>query len=310
MESIEILLALATLAVILFGLGVVAITMFWPSLLLVVFVLFVDIKIAAILPYLLTAAIVNVIHLYTLYTDANHVAVYQFLWLPIRRLLVPVVLWVARMESIREGTPTLYRKIECNVEITLSRGIRRRYRKMEEIFRESKLRHETVYSDQSGLAFSQFLPVLWEHQQRICPSDAVGEFIKRFLVIALMPDGIFDLYYADDSQQHLVAFQFSMRQGPSVLHWFMYFCKDAYTQKGTIWFHGISLAMKRGEAIATEVPNRVCLVNGHVHQTVSKQNAGLEQADHTSTVLLAQLYPFSFAWAIQPEVAMLKHWQG
>lgn len=300
-----ILLALATLSVVFFGLGVVAATVFWPSLLALV--LIVDGQNAAIFSYLVAAAIVNVVHLYMLYTDTDHVAFYQFLWLPIRRLLVPVVMWVAKIESIREGAPTLYRKIECDAKITMSRGVRRRYRKMQEIFRESRLRHETVYSDQSGLNFSQLLPVVWEHQQRICPSDAVGEFIKRFLVVALMPDGIFDLYYDDDSQQ-LVAFQFSLKQGRSVLHWFMYFCRDAYTQKA-IWFHGISLALKRGEAIAAEVPNRACLVNCQVHQTESKLHAGLEPADHTNTLMLSQLYPFSFARTIRPDVVMLKQWQ-
>lgn len=301
------LLAFATLVVVIFGLGVVAITMVWPSLLLLAMIygFAVPMVIDFVPGFALTFGLVNVVHLYMLYTDAHHVAVYQCLWLSVRRLLVPVVMWVARIESIREETPTLYQKIPSNDDETfeMSRSVRRRYRKMEEIFRQSAIRHEAVYCDGSGVPMCQLLPILWEHQCRICPKNASAEFIKRFLVVTLMPDGLLDLYY---DKNRLVAFQFSMRQGPSLLHWFMYFCRDDYTQCG-IWFHGIRLALRRGQALVAETGKAVW-VNGQVHQDASKLNAGLEPGDHTNTDLMSQLYPFTSSTAIDKAVVELKLW--
>jgi len=304
----SVLLALATLVTVLLGLGVVTITSFWPSfLLLIFFQTSAAATSSSLVLYAVACAIANMMHLYKLYTDAHHVAVYQFLWLPLRRLLVPIIMWVASIQSIREGTPTLYRKLENDDDLVMSRGVHRRYRKMKEIFQLSGLRHEIVYSDESGLTFFQFLPILWEHQRRICPNDAVGEFVKRFLVVSLMPDGIFDLYFDDDNNQQLVAFQFSMLQSPpSVLHWFMYFCKDSYTDKG-LWFHGIRLALERGKALAKETEGVVC-VNAQCHQTSSKQNAGFKPAEHTNIDLLSELYPFSWSTTIPQDVAKLQIW--
>ena len=290
---------LAKVTVILLGVGLILVTMLWPT-----FLCFYINKDGAAASYWVAFGLANAVHLYLLYTDSCHVFIHQFIWLPVRRLLAPLVMWVAKIESIREKTPTMYQLMKRDDDLTMSRNVRRRYRKMEQIFRESGLRHEAVSIDQSGVSFSQLLPILWEHQLRSCPNNVVEEFIKRFLVVALMPDGLFDLYYEN---RELVAFQFSMRQGPAVLHWFMYFCRTRCAQQG-IWFHGIRLAMKRGQMIAAEPGNDNCFINAQVHQTQSKQNAGLETADHTNESLLSQLYPFSFSTAIPREVAQVKLW--
>lgn len=111
------LLALETLAVFFFsGLGMVAITMFLPSLLLLAVMRLDGIAEAALVMdsdslFAVAFGLASVVHWYRLCTDAQHVAVYHFFWHPVRRLLVPVTLWVARIESIREQTPTIYRKI-------------------------------------------------------------------------------------------------------------------------------------------------------------------------------------------------------
>ena len=318
------LLGLAILALVILGLAVVVTTMFWPSL--VVFLLLAVSSRGAAVPitmtdrvpvFAATFGLVNLVHLYKLGTDAHHLAVYQFLWLPVRRLLVPVVMWVAKIESIREKAPTMYRKIMPSNDgdndetiATMPRSVRRRYRKMEEFFRRSKIRHETVYCDESGMVLTQLLPILWEHERRACVSGdtaVLAEFIKRFLVVTLLPDGILDLYF---SGHNLVAFQFSMRQGPpSVLHWFMYFCKDDYTRCG-IWFHGIRLAIRRAHALTAETGGDAVWVNGQVHQTASKQNAGLVAADHTNSDLLSRLYPLTWSREIPREVAELKLWSS
>jgi hypothetical protein len=312
----SIIIPMATLTVVLFGLSLIVVTMLWPLLLLVLLVKSVhspsehddDTAIWIHHSFVVAIVLVEVVHLRMLYTDPHHLAGYRFLWLPVRRCILPVVIWVARMESIREATPTLYFQADqgsTNLEILLQRfrpHVRRRYRKMQELFQSAHLRHETIYSE-SALNAQKLLPILWEHECRTSPDNTVSEFIKRLLVVTLVPDGIFDLYY-DDAQQ-LVAFQFSIRQR-AVLHWFMYFCKDDFSKSG-IWFHGILLAIYRGQTLAE---NASCdfFVNCQVHQTDSKQNAGLEVSEHSDSDLLSKLYPFTWTIAMPEEVARLSLW--
>lgn len=178
----------------------------------------------------------------------------------------------------------------------------------------------------------QLLPILWEHERRASPQNAVvAEFVKRFLVVVLVPDGIFDLYYTTNdnhpnNMNELVAFSFSIRQ-QTVLHSFMYFCKDDHAKSG-IWFHNIRLSLSRSMELAklsrqkgandNDTKNSITkdgcsdecefFLNAQVHQTSSKQNAGLIVAGHDDEQLLSKLYPFTRTLAIPESVANMTLW--
>jgi hypothetical protein len=308
-----ILLALATLSVVCLGFALVLLTMFWPSLLLLVWIRSSPVVVWGnmFVPIGATVGIVQLVHLRMLYVDPYHLLVYRFVLRPIRRLVLPIVILVARIEAIREGVPAMYTRIvggadNAPIEDGFRSSVKRRYRKMQHVYEKSGIRHETVYSE-SSLSLSEFLPILWEHEQRACPNGVVSEFIKRFLVVSLVPDGIFDLYYSQESNE-LVAFQFSVLQ-ETALHWFMYFCKNDYVKCG-IWFHGILLALHRGQHVLRSLPDNCqnFFVNCQVHQTESKQNAGLEACQPSDTGTMSQIFPFSWSRTIPVGAACLQIW--
>lgn len=248
-----------------------------------------------------------------------YLAFYRTLLLPIRRLLLPVVMFIARIESLREETPTLYLETVNTDKLasdeddttatiaaflaTFRRSVRRRYTHMEQTFKASGLVHEAVPCE-TALNLSQVVPNMWRHERRQCMADkrnVYEEFVKRFLVVTVVPDGLLDYYYNNDTRE-LVAVQLSIQQG-AVLHWFMYFCNPNQAKSG-VWFHGIMLALQRGVVDPT-----VCYVNAQVHQNESKQNAGLVAAPHTDNDLLAKLYPWSFTRLIPGSTRQLELWK-
>jgi len=130
----------------------------------------------------------------------------------------------------------------------------------------------------------------------------MAEFIKRFLVVTLVPDGILDLYFYNNE---CVAFQFSVLQ-QSTLHWFMYFAKDEYTKCG-IWFHGILLALHRGQRLLQKNDYQNFFVK--VHQIKSKRNAGLEACQPNDMELMSQIFPIRWSQPIPADVANLSLWK-
>ena len=189
------------------------------------------------------------------------------------------------------------------------------------------------------LNLSQVVPVMWEHEQRMCAlangttnttstngdsnnqtgnekkGSVYEEFLKRFLVVTVVPNAILDYYYVkrpsssparnggantndelsqrqelhtpQEDDEMLCCVQLSVQQGRT-MHWFMYFALNSVTKSG-IWFHGIDIAMER----ARRIPN-VDYCNGQTHQTNSKRNAGFNVAQHTDHEILAKLYPWTF----------------
>ena len=381
----DVMLASVTLTVVLFGIGLVLFVAFAP-LLLYKCCISAWLWSTVILPtenaacdshshvnywidlmgITLVLVFIQVVHLRCLWKSTRYLAVFRFLVLPIRKLVLPLVMFTARVESIREKTPTLY--VDVRQEqlqqgglsaqpITLQTPLLsstdtsgnvdgpigsnrdqlsqeepqeqnkrrknrlRRYKQMERAYRRDGIRHEWGWSE-STLNLSQVVPVMWEHERRMCAAantsarndDGTGddkkggvveEFLKRFLVVTVIPDGVFDFYYVKptssslqndavnggdqlpQAEEILCCVQLSVQQGRA-LHWFMYFSLDSVTRSG-IWFHGIGTAIER----ARRIPN-VEYCNGQTHQTQSKRNAGFDVAEHTDQGVLSQLYPWSF----------------
>jgi hypothetical protein len=302
------------------------------------------------------------LHLWALWKSTRYLAVLRFVVLPIRKLLMPIVFFVVKLESIREKTPTLFLDVrplqrgmsssyvdESTISDTTtttlrapllaeqeqrgndeqnfvrrkkkSKQVQRRYKQMERAFHRDGIQHEWGWSE-TTLNLSQVVPVMWEHEKRICddatetaatlnggsPSSSddntkdknkslAEEFLKRFLVVSIVPNAVLDRYYYKPSRaiagddggvETLCSVQFSLQQG-RVFHWFMYFSLNHVTLSG-IWFHGIGTAMERAKRIPS-----VDFCNGQVHKAQSKQNAGfLDVAEWTEHDKLSQLYPWSF----------------
>ena len=136
-----------------------------------------------------------------------------------------IVFQIARIEAIREETPTLYLELA-----TVKRGassndtasillqsfkpsVRRRYNQVEAMYKQNKIRHESVRSEDS-LNLQQVAPIMLEHERRCCQADGknlIEEFIKRFLVVTMTTNAILDLYY--DEHDTLCCLQLSVLQG-------------------------------------------------------------------------------------------------
>lgn len=285
-----ILLPLITLSVVLLGLGLIIVTALLPCL-LYVSLLSSDNQCDGSMALQTLSLLLQVQHLRLLWSSTAYLAFFRKMLLPFRRLIVPLVMQVARIESIREQEPTLFfdtttttnnRDVSDLLKSLFRKSVRRRYESMRAKFQRA-IRHEALDCETS-LNLSTVVPILWQHEQRAAATsgkNVLEEFIKRFLVVSIMPDGILDCYYYHQDNK-LVALQLSILQD-NMLHWFMYFSID--TTCG-IWFHGILLSFLR--ALQTE---GVDYVNGQVHQTESKVNAGFVACNLDDSELLSRLYP-------------------
>jgi hypothetical protein len=398
----SVLLACATLSVVVLGVGLLCLVSFLPSISFWILVrVVVKCKHTMVEPaaaaapslssiiflswecWLLTTILVIVIvvlqlvHIRLLWSSTGYLAFFRWLFLPIRNLVMPLVMFTAKLGMMREGVPTHYLDVtvdgdvDCDVdggEVYLLYGsensnnhssnnhneippsnsstatplllldknspqnppqrrpiqkqqsggkIRRRYQQMQRAFMRDGIQHEAFYSD-TALNLQQVVPILWEHQCRICTEDTTKnrweEFLERFLVVTVVPNGILDYYYTSTTNsttngssgenKELVAFQLSVQQG-RVWHWFMYFSKTSATKSG-IWFHGIGTNMER----ARRLPH-VEYCHGHVHQTKSKQNAGFSTTAELTDceVLLSKLYPMSFTRHPPKQILEVSLWQ-
>lgn len=254
----------------------------------------------------------QVFHLYMLWTSTLYLSVFRRLILPIRKPIMFIVFQIAMIEAIREETPTLYLDLSTvkrseggNAEQDLMQSfrssVRRRYKQMEEIFRQNNIRHVSVVSE-DALNLSEVVPIMLQHERRCCRAEGtslVEEFLKRFLVVTMTTDAVLDLYY--DENNVLCCVQLSVMQNES-LHWFMYFCQDLRSRCG-IWYHGILNSMLRG----LHIPS-IQYVNAQTHRTESKQMAGLLACEHTNGQLLRNLYPFGFTKATPPFALQTTLW--
>ena len=165
------------------------------------------------------------------------------------------------------------------------KSVRRRYRNVLKTFRQAGIVVKSVQGERAW-DLRTTVPILFQHQKRQCQVDGnslVDAFIKRFLVVSVVPDGILDLFYNADGE--LIAFQMGTRQG-AVYNWFVYFCQDDARQYG-IWFYGILLSMARAKSLPG-----VQWFNALYHLLDSKQMAGLQVVSHENDEMMDTLFPW------------------
>ena len=299
MKCQSLVLGCATLTVVMVGVGILLFVTFLPLVITVPFLApTIDSTLYAV------AVAVQALHLHLLWTSTSYLAIFRRLLFPIRKPLMLLVFQIARIEAIREETPTLYldlstlkRTEDDNAEVDLLQSfrpsVRRRYKQMEIIFQQNNIRHEAVRSEEA-LNLLLVVPIMLEHERRRCQADGTNvlkEFTKRFLVVTMTTDALLDLYYTQDGE--LCCVQLSILQGHT-LHWFMYFSLTSSSKCG-IWYHGILNSMLRG----LQIPS-VQYINGQIHQTESKQRAGLVACEHTKYEMLSKLYPLALSGEISP----------
>lgn len=119
--------------------------------------------------------------------------IHRKLFEPVRMLIMPLVIYVAKAEAIKEETDTWYTSaddIPCTNDSkeflsSLSKKVRRDLKKKLKIFNERNLRVTTEHSD--WLSLNKDMPVLIDHERRVVQEVGEGifieEFIKRFLVV-------------------------------------------------------------------------------------------------------------------------------
>jgi hypothetical protein len=316
--SSKALLGLCTLALVLVGLGLVLFVSFLPLWMVVILKNTALMRHALWRKSLVLALFLSLVHLLALWFSSFYLYLMRTAWiLPIRRLLFPLVPMIARLEAIRERETTQYYLVPSSPSSTTSstqlaphfrKSVRRHYKRMEKIYQRSQMNHLCVRAD-THLCLKDVIPVIWEQQQRSTDSvTPLTDFIKRALVVTVVPDGILDLYYTATTTSggggELVAAQFSILQG-TVWHWFMYFCRSDHAQAG-IWWHGALLAIQRGHVLNNSIQdedegsssssssssnNNSYWVNAQVHQKDSKLHAGYSAAHHTQSNILSQVYP-------------------
>lgn len=298
-------LGLATLTMILIGVGVTLFTLFLP---IIEFVLLFEERSWTAWTLIIS---MQFFHLCLVWYSTIYGTILRALIWPIRSLIMPVVMAVVRIESMRNRDGILYvdlgdqardsRGEETIIMTSFRPSVRRRYRKMEALYRRSRIRHE-IHRAETSLRLADVVPVMWEHEKRCCERDGrnvIEEFLKRYLVMTLATDAVLDLYY--DANEKLVSVQLSLQQG-EVHHWFMYFSRD---HDSGIWFHGILNAIVRGR----RNPN-VRYVNAQNHQTQSKKNAGYMEASHDEGGVISNLYPFAMTMDIPLAVLDTGLWSG
>ena len=297
-----ILLGLCTLTIVLVGLSLVIFVTFLPIWIYWVASAFISLRYWRGFSIV---GLINLFHLRALWVSARYLQVMRILMLPIRRPLLPLVPFVSRIESIREKETTQYYHVSTSSNTPeFRKSVRRHYRRMEKIYQRNRICHECLLAE-SSLVLRDVVPILWAHQQRTMDQRLpVEDFIKRFLVVTVVPDGVLDLYYRKSTttqQEELVCVQFSILQG-NVWHWFMYFCKEGASQAG-IWWHGARLAIQRGHLL-----NEVEWVNAQMHQLDSKLHAGYVTAHHSEHEILSKLYPLSLTRRIGGEALSVRLW--
>lgn len=298
-----LILACATLTVVLIGLAVVFFVMFLPW-----------IALSNVLPPMTLVAL-QFLHLYLLWTSTIYLSIFRRIAFPIRKPIMFLVFQIAMIEAIREETPTLYldlstvkrsdegKNAEHEVMQSFRSSVRRRYKEMEGMYRQHNIWCESIRSE-DALNLSHVVPIMIEHERRCCQADGknlVEEFIKRFLVVTLFTDAVLDLYY--DERNALCCVQLSVVQGRTI-HWFMYFCRTSTSRCG-MWYHGILNAMRRG----LEIPS-VQYVNAQVHQSDSKQRAGLAACEHTNDKVMRNLYPLGLTTEMPSFVLQTEVWSS
>jgi hypothetical protein len=271
--------------------------------------------------YFPTVLFVQATHGYLLWTDPRHLAAYRFLTKPVRRAVLPLVMYLVHMDAVKEREDVAYVQLppvtqtdeSSRIPISstsqqlyamLRPSVRRRYKSMQRRFQQHGMGIESVDAEKH-LHLQSTMPILWAHQQRQSQTstnkNVWEEFIKRFLVVSVVPDGVLDLFYNPDDV--LMGFQMGIRQG-KVYHWFMYFCRDEGRQSGT-WFMGVWMSFLRAMSLRRD-NGGVAYICGLTHHLDSKRNAGFEIANCTDSDLLSILFPWQSTDVIPDDAICIK----
>eukprot|EP00977_Amphora_coffeiformis_P013632 scaffold3608_cov183-Amphora_coffeaeformis.AAC.19 len=253
--------------------------------------------------YAIPIIFVQCLHVWLLWTDKAHLAAYRFLTLPIRRALLPVVMFVAKEDAMKEKENVAFLSFQQGNDSEIGPGkegllqhfrsnTRRSYKKTLQTFQSEGIRVASVQCE-SDLDLRAVCPVIWEHQKRSCQMDnangskkknVMEEFIKRFLVVSVVPDCVLDLFYNQD--QELVAVSLDVRTGP-VYYAFLYFARNEARRSG-IWFYSNLHSLVRARSLAG-----VTIVNAVTHHMETKRNAGFQVAPYDDTERMDALFPWS-----------------
>jgi len=231
---------------------------------------------------------------------------------PLRQIMMPLVISVAKSESIVEGADTWYVAAD-NIPITsdakeliasFPKRVRKEIKRKLRAYEKHSFKVVSTHSDY--LSLWKDLPVLIDHERKVVKNNDglsfVEEFTKRFLVIFLGSNGYMDRYFTSDSSKP-VAIAWFVEQG-RVLHSLMYFCKEAENDSG-IWFHQHFRMIQRlsshsmSDADAEKSMNsplvqerRLDYLNFQVHQDFAKKCVGGTACNDDD--LRDSLYPFAF----------------
>jgi len=285
------------------GLSIVIVIFVWP--------LFVS-----PIPFLFRIPFI-IIHISLLIFFDPYLYIHRKICYPLRQIVMPLVVSVAKSESIGEGADTWYVAAD-NIPITSDayellescpKRVRKEIRRKLRAYEKRNLKVVSKHSDY--LSLWKDMPVLIDHERKVVNnSDSVSsfaeEFLKRFLVIFLGTNGFMDRYFAADATKP-VALAWFVEQD-RVLHAFMYFCEEAENDSG-IWFyqhfrmmlrlasHSIQDVTRTTET-SIDSPllqeRRLDYLNFQVHQDFAKKCVGGSPCPCDDDDMISSLYPFAF----------------
>lgn len=300
-----LLVGLATWCLISVGLGLIVATALFP------FLLWAFQPPARQWYYILPICLVQITHLFMMWTDKAHLAAYRFLSLPLRRVLLPVVMYVIKMDAVKEKEDVACmfwdeEKIDdkdiapsprtpTELVASFRRTVRREYKRKLAAFAQQGIFVRTIQGERE-LDLQAVLPILWQHQKRTCQDasdkNVYEEFIKRFLIVSVVPDGVLDLFYktndgaSPDDAPQLVAFQMGIRIA-SVYYAFMYFSRDEARDYG-IWYCGHLMALSRAKSM-----EGVNCMNVLTHNLDTKRRAGFNVVSYQDEARMDELFPWA-----------------
>ena len=291
---------------------------------------------------LIVTVILQLLHLRCLYKSTLYFNFCRILVIQIRVLVVPFVIYVSRIESIREQAPTLYFDTKDSI---LSDGSNEnepeQHMNMDDDngslrtpLLSSTRRTTPQQSSSHPRQSSRKIRRRYAQMQRAFERDGIthkADFSDRILNLSTalpilweherrITSNFFDAL-VESLKRYLVLVCMPLgildcyydRDGElvaiqlsvlvgSVWHWFIYLSKDSATKSG-IWFHGIGTAQQRALSFSD-----TDFCNAQVHQTQSKKNAGCLAACHDDSELLSELYSFQLPQRPPDELLNVSLW--
>lgn len=292
------MMVLAEVTIVVVGLSLLVFMAVWPAI--IAHYMYVHVYMLHAAPALVVAAMC-IVHLSLLFACKSYFMVMRLLQLPIRWLLMPILVHVMRIRSIRLGEPTMYCRCpiaaqDDPVQVVLTSMISRRRRD----FKRKRLHYEAagtvcVSFHQDWFSLHDAFHLICAHEPHGCMRDRAEKLTavtEDLLLMIMITNGTIDQYY--DADGGLVAVSLSVRQG-EVLHWFLYFSADTAKMSG-IWHHALLTARCRATAAAG-----VAFMNAHLTKQEAKLMADCS-AMSPMDFELSWLYPTNLFSDLPPAV--------